>query len=213
MPFNTFIGAVCGELRDGEFPAIVGAQDLQLAPTFHLCCRLDFLDCFCRCVLGWQQHSPHKTGGIIDEQQDVAVAHRCCWRDWAAQITVHQFELILGTICCCGRKRAPPLLRGDTSVTYLLHMIDHRHPTCHLLLAESSECIEVQMAETFVPLPCLNILARRETDRLCSLEVQNVQPVLSSMYLGQQSVMIVPNVKHAMVNHNLGPSFIKLSQT
>jgi hypothetical protein len=92
-------------------------------------------------------------------------------------------------------------------------MIDHRHPTHHLLHAGSPECIEVQMAETFVPLPCLNILARRETDRLCSLKVQNVQPVLPSMYLGQQSVMIVPNAEHTMVNHNLGPSFIKLSQT
>ena len=143
MPFNTFLSTVCSKLCDGEFTAIVGAQDLQLAPAFHLCCHLNLLDCFCCCVLGWQQHSPHKAGGVIDKQQDIAVARRCRWRDRTAQVTMHQLKLILGTVCCCSRKGTPPLLGGNAGVTHLLNMVDHRHPVRHLLLAESPECIEV----------------------------------------------------------------------
>lgn len=92
-------------------------------------------------------------------------------------------------------------------------MVNHRHPARHLLLAESPECVEVQMAETLVPLPRLFILACRETEGLCSLKMQNIQPILPSVYLGEQTAALVPNAKHAIVNHNLGPSFIKLSQT
>jgi hypothetical protein len=82
----------------------------------------------------------------------------------------------------------------------------------HLLFAESPECVEVQMAETLMPFPRLIILARRKTERLCSLKMQNIQPFLPSVYLGKQTAALVPNAKHTIVNLNLGPSFIKLSR-
>jgi hypothetical protein len=62
-----------------------------------------------------------------------------------------------------------------------------------------------------MPFPRLIILARRETERLCSLKMQNIQLVLPSVYLGKQTTALVPNAKHTIVNLNLGPSFIKLS--
>jgi hypothetical protein len=41
--------------------------------------------------------------------------------------------------------------------------------------------------------------------------MQNIQPILPFVYLGEQTAALVPNAKHAIVNLNLGPSFIKLS--
>ena len=86
--------------------------------------------------LGVEEDRPHVAGHVVDEEQEEAPASRCGWCHGAAEVTVHELQLLLGAEACLAGKGEPPLLSEDAGVTELLHMVDARYAPCHLLVAE-----------------------------------------------------------------------------
>jgi hypothetical protein len=72
VALDALIGAVGGELSNGEFAIVVGAKDPKLVVSLLLCLSLDLLDGLRGSILGQQQDVPHVARRIVDQQQEVA---------------------------------------------------------------------------------------------------------------------------------------------
>jgi hypothetical protein len=72
--------------------------------------------------------------------------------------------------------------------------------------------LEVEVAEPLMPALDVVALSRGEADRLRSLEVEDVEATGTMVHLNEKTFVMIPDVKHALVNLHLGPTFIELPQ-
>jgi len=75
---------------------------------------------------------------------------------------VHQFQLLLRAVLGLGGEGRTPLLGEDARLAEVAGVLDHRHPTHHVVLAELVQGVEVEMTVALMPQPRLIILAHDE---------------------------------------------------
>ena len=80
---------------------------------------------------------------------------------------MHEVEPLLGLEACLLGKGDPPLLHQHTNVAKLLHMVEARKASYHLLGTEPLKGLEVKVPEALMPLPRLVIPTSSETEGLC----------------------------------------------
>ena len=69
---------------------------------------------------------------------------------------------------------SPPQLGEDAGVAELLHVVDVRHAPHHLLAAELSQGLKVEVPKALVPPPSVVVAAGCKTKRLRHLRVKDV---------------------------------------
>jgi hypothetical protein len=94
-------------------------------------------------------------GVVVDEQQEVTSSSRCGRCHRATQVPVNEFEPLLGSEARLVGKREPSLLHQHAYVAELLHMVEARQASYHLLGTEPLQGLEVEVPELLVPLPRL----------------------------------------------------------
>jgi hypothetical protein len=143
--------------------------------------------------LGIEQDRPHVAGHVIDEEQEEAPASRCGRCHRAAEVAVHELQLLLGAETHLVGEREPPLLGEDAGVAELLHVLDSRHALHHLLVFEQLQGLEVEVPKALVPPPGVIVAAGCKTHGLRHLHVEDVQAIGASVHLGEKATMAIPD--------------------
>jgi hypothetical protein len=136
VALDALIGAVGGELSNGEFTTIIDVKDPKLVAALLLHLSLDLLDGVRDSILGRQQDDPHVAGCVVGQQQEVVATSWSRWRHGPREVIVDELQLLLRTVMSLLREGAPALLRRDAGVANLLGVLDHRHAAHHGVLAE-----------------------------------------------------------------------------
>jgi hypothetical protein len=89
---HTHLREVLLEVASHEFTPMISTQGAQLFVTLPLSCCLDILEGHRRAVLGGQQHHPHVSTVIINEQEKEAILTWCYRRDRAIEITMYKLQ-------------------------------------------------------------------------------------------------------------------------
>ena len=133
MALDALIGAVRREFSRRELAAVVSAQHAQFAAALRLHTNLRAPDGVRRFSLTAEDHHPHVAGEIVDEQQEVASTSWCGWRHRAAQVSVHELQLLLSPKTRLLGKGESSLLCQYADVAELLHMVEAWQASHHLL--------------------------------------------------------------------------------
>ena len=68
----------------------------------------------------------------------------------------------------------------------------------------------MQVSKPLVSAPGIVVLARGETDWLHGVEVKNVKAVAVALYLGEETLALIPDTQGAVLDLHLRTRFIKL---
>jgi hypothetical protein len=87
-------------------------------------------------ILPLQQHNPHVSTEVVDDEQEIPVPGGRRRRDWSAQVAMDHLKNFACSILSFPWKRGSPLFPNKTTVAQLLNMIDARHAANHLFLSK-----------------------------------------------------------------------------
>jgi len=96
----------------------------------------------------------------------------------------------------------PPLLRQHVDIAELLHVVEAREASHHLLSAELLQGLKVEVPKALVPLPCLIVPASYKTKRLGHPDVEDVETVLPSNHPSEKLATMVPDAEDPTVDHH-----------
>jgi hypothetical protein len=190
VALNTLIRTLRRKFRRREFVAVVGAQHAQLAAAL-LRSGLHASDGVRNLSLVVKDHNPHVAGEVVDKQQEVASSSRCNWCHRATQVPVHELESLLGSEARLLGKGEPPLLRQQTDIAELLHVVKARQASYHPLGTEPLQGLEVKVPEAIVPLPRLVVPTSSKAEGLCYLHVEDIASCLSTLLGSMAKLAIV----------------------
>ncbi|RLN13108.1 hypothetical protein C2845_PM09G13320 [Panicum miliaceum] len=219
VALNALISSVRREFSRREFAVVVGAQHTQLAAAFRLRSSLHAPDGVRSLSLAAEDRHPHVAGEVVDEQQEVTSSSQCGRCHRATQVPMHELEPLLGSEARLLGKGEPPLLRHHADVAELLHVVEawqashHLLGTepLHLLGTEPLQGLEVKVPEALVPLPRLVIPVSGEAERLCHLQLKDVESIRASSYLGKTATMAIPNPHDSVLDRHARTVLIQLS--
>jgi hypothetical protein len=110
-------------------------------------------------------------------------------------------------------KGEPPLLRQQTYVAELLHVVKARQASYHPLGTKPLQGLEVKVPEALVPLSRLVVPTSSKTEGLCYLHVEDIESIGASGYLGKKAMMAIPNPHDSVLDLHTLTALIQLSQT
>jgi hypothetical protein len=105
------------------------------------------------------------------------------------------------------------MLAGQTGLTELLHLLQYRQPSDHLLLAHLPESSEASVPKTSMPPPRLITSARCQAHRPSNAKLEHVQACGSSQYPCKQPPILLTNLQDTSVNFYLMAVFVQLPNT
>jgi hypothetical protein len=91
-------------------------------------------------------------------------------------------------------KGESPLLCHHADVAELLHMVKARQASHHLHGTEPLQGLELKVPKVLMPLPCLVVPTSSKIEWLCHLNVEDVESVCASGYLGKKALMAILDV-------------------
>jgi len=94
----------------------------------------------------------------------------------------------------------------------LLHTVEARQASHHLLGTEPLQGLEVKVPEALVPLPRLIVPTSSEAQGLCYLHIKGVQSTCASSYLDKKAMMAIPNPHDSILDLNTRVVLYQLSQ-
>jgi hypothetical protein len=180
----------------------VVALNAFFSAALRLCRSLCAPDGVRSLSLAAEDHHPHVAGVVVDEQQEVVSSSRCGQCHRATQVPVNEIEPLLGSEARLVGKREPSLLRQHADVTELLHMVEARQASHHLLGNEPPQGLEVEVPEALVPLPRLVVPTSSEAEGLCHLHMENVETICAPGYLGNKATLAIPNPHNSVLDHH-----------
>jgi hypothetical protein len=124
-----------------------------------------------------------------------------------------QLRRFCGAPCCLMGERCTPLFTCQTRLAKLLHLLQHRQPADHLLLAHPPESSEPSVAKPSMPPPRLITSARCQAHRPSNAKLEHVQACRSSQYPCKQPSILLTNLHDTSVNFYLMAVFVQLPNT
>jgi len=136
MTLDPLIGAVLHERPRRELSPAIGTQGAKPLARLDLQARLKLLDRARGLILGRQQDQPHETAPVVHDEQEHPLPAGRLWCDRSAQVRMHQFQGPRRAELARRWERLSMLLPGETALAHLLHMVDRRQATDHILLRQ-----------------------------------------------------------------------------
>jgi hypothetical protein len=90
---------------------------------------------------------------------------------------MNELEPLLGSEARLVGKREPSLIRQHVYIAELLHMVEARQASHHLLSTEPLQGLEVEVPEALVPLPRLVVPTSSEAEGLCHLHMEDIETI------------------------------------
>jgi hypothetical protein len=84
---------------------------------------------------------------------------------------VHKLEPVRCTILGFAWKGKPSLLAGETTIAYLIDVINLQQTVRHVTISESAKSLKIQVTKMCVPSPSHAIPLRCQTHGLIDIEV------------------------------------------
>jgi hypothetical protein len=114
------------ELIGRELTTPIDTKGLQLGLSLNLGCYLHDLERLQSLILPLQQHNPHVSIEIVDDEQEILVPDGHRRHDWSTQVAMDQLKNFACSILLLPWKWGLPLFPSKTTVAQLLNMIDTR---------------------------------------------------------------------------------------
>jgi hypothetical protein len=124
---------------------------------------------------------------------------------------VHELEPLLGSKARLLGKGDSPLLRQHVGVAELLHVVKARQTSYHPLGTEPLHGLEVKVPEALVPLSRLVVPTSSKAEGLCYLDVEDVELIGVSSYLGKKATMVIINPHDSVLDLHTRTILIQLS--
>jgi len=125
---------------------------------------------------------------------------------------VYELEPLPGSEARLLGEGVSPLLRQYADVAELLHVVEAREASHHLLGAEPLQGLKVKVPKALVPLPRLVVLTGSEAEGLCNLHIKDVESTRASSYLDKEAVLAILGPQDTVSNRNAQTLFLQLSQ-
>jgi hypothetical protein len=111
----------------------------------------------------------------------------CGYCHRATQVSVHEFELLLGSEARLLGKGEPPLLLSSRRRRRTVPRGQDTQASYYLLDTEPLQGLKVKVLEALVSLPCLVVSTSSKAEGLCHLHVEDVESIGTPLYIGKKA--------------------------